>query len=452
MSPIVIKSLTDISSGDTAWMLTSAALVLMMTVPGLALFYGGLVRQKNVLATMMQSFMLMAVVSIVWALVGYSLAFDVGSPFIGGFRFSFLREVGAAPCEYAPTIPHTVWMVYQLMFAIITPALICGAYAERMKFSSMLIFSILWLLGVYCPMAHRVWGKGGLFNAFAGTPGMNIPALDFAGGTVVHISSGVSALVCAVVLGRRRGLGKGPIPPHCLVLSVIGAGLLWVGWFGFNAGSALSAGGLAASAFVATHFAASAGAIGWVMMEWFKTGKPTVLGAISGAVAGLVVITPASGFTTGMYGMLMGFIGGIACYWAATALKSKLGYDDALDAFGVHGVGGTVGAMLTGVFAVAAINGKSGWIEGNHAQLLDQLTATGATCLMAIVGSLVLLKITDLVCGGLRVEESQEVEGLDRSLHGEAGYEMDESGESEIAAEEPDSTPAEAAMAFSAAS
>jgi Amt family ammonium transporter len=452
MSPVVIKSVTDISSGDTAWMLTSAALVLMMTAPGLALFYGGLVRQKNVLATMMQSLMLMAVVSIVWALVGYSLAFDVGTPVIGGLRFAFMREVGAAPCEYAPTIPHTAWMVYQLMFAIITPALICGAYAERMKFSSMLIFSILWLLGVYCPMAHMVWGKGGLFNAFAGTPGMNIPALDFAGGTVVHISSGVSALVCAVVLGRRRGLGNGPIPPHCLVLSVIGAGLLWVGWFGFNAGSALSAGGLAASAFVATHFAASAGAIGWVAMEWIKTGKATVLGAISGAVAGLVVITPASGFTTGMYGMLMGLIGGIACYWAATALKSKLGYDDALDAFGVHGVGGTVGALLTGIFAVAAINGKSGWIEGNRAQFVDQLTATGVTCLVAIVGSLVLLKVTDWICNGLRVDELQEIEGLDRSLHGEAGYEMDEAGESASLAEEPTSATAEAAMAFSAAS
>ena len=452
MSPIAIKSISDISSGDTAWMLTSAALVLMMTAPGLALFYGGLVRQKNVLATMMQSLMLMAVVSIAWALVGYSLAFDVGTPVIGGLRFAFLRDVGAAPCEYAPTIPHTAWMVYQLMFAIITPALICGAYAERMKFSSMLIFSILWLLCVYCPMAHMIWGKGGLFNAFAGTPGMNIPALDFAGGTVVHISSGVSALVCALVLGRRRGLGNGPIPPHCLVLSVIGAGLLWVGWFGFNAGSALSAGGLAASAFVATHFAASAGAIGWVAMEWFKTGKATVLGAISGTVAGLVVITPASGFTTGMYGMLMGFLGGIAWYWASTALKSKLGYDDALDAFGVHGIGGTVGAVLTGIFAVAAINGKSGWIEGNRTQLLDQLTAVGVTCLVAIVGSLVLLKVTGWLCGGLRVDETEEIEGLDRSLHGESGYEMDEPAGLDYPVDEPIAAPAQGAMALTGAS
>jgi len=452
MPPIEIKALSDISSGDTAWMLTSAALVLMMTAPGLALFYGGLVRRKNVLATMMQSLMLMAVVSIVWTVVGYSLAFDVGTPFIGGLRFAFLRDVGAPPCEYAPTIPHTAWMVYQLMFAIITPALICGAYAERMKFSSMVVFSVLWLLGVYCPMAHMVWGKGGLFNAFAGPAGFHLPALDFAGGTVVHISSGVSALVCALVLGRRRGLGEDPMPPHCLVLSVVGAGMLWVGWFGFNAGSALSAGGLAASAFVATHLAACGGLVGWVAMEWFKTGKPTVLGAISGAVAGLVVITPASGFTTSMYGMLMGFLGGIACFWAATTLKQKLGYDDSLDAFGVHGIGGTVGAVLTGVFAVAAINGKSGWIEGNRDQLFHQLTATGVTWLIAIAGSLVLLKATELFCGGLRVDEAQEMEGLDLSLHGEAGYEMDEAAVLANMDGETPIRPAEPAMALSGAS
>src|SRR4051794_26121939 len=308
--PVAIQpDAKNVSSGDTAWMLTSAALVLMMTGPGLALFYSGLVRRKNVLATMMQSFILMAAVTVVWAIVGYSLAFDSGTSFIGGLRFAFLREVAGAPCEYAPTIPHTTWMVYQLMFAIITPALICGAYAERMKFSAMLAFSIGWLLIIYCPLAHMVWGKGGLFNW---TPGMgdsamNIPALDFAGGTVVHISSGISALVCALVLGKRLGYGRIPMPPHSVVLSVIGAALLWVGWFGFNAGSALAANALASNAFVTTHLAAAAATLGWMLIEWMKGGKPTVLGAISGAVAGLVVIPPAAGFTTPMYAIIMGF-------------------------------------------------------------------------------------------------------------------------------------------------
>ncbi|MGE5608288.1 MAG: ammonium transporter, partial [Bacillota bacterium] len=313
-----------IDTGDTAWMLTSSALVLMMTGPGLALFYSGLVRRKNVLGTMMQSFVLMAMVSVVWAIVGYSLAFDAGNSFIGGLRFAFLREVGNDPAEYAATIPHTTWMVFQLMFAIITPALICGAYAERMKFSSMLLFSVLWLLVIYCPMAHMVWGKGGLFNAFLGG---KIGALDFAGGTVVHISSGVSALMCALILGKRRGYGEIPMPPHSVVLSVIGAALLWVGWFGFNGGSALAANGLASSAFVVTHFAAAAAALGWMFAEWIKTGKPTVLGAISGAVAGLVVITPASGFTTPMYALIMGAAGGVVCFFAATVVKQILGYD-----------------------------------------------------------------------------------------------------------------------------
>ncbi|MBC8108410.1 MAG: ammonium transporter [Anaerolineae bacterium] len=424
VAPVEMKDVKDVSAGDTAWMLTCAALVLMMTGPALALFYGGLVRRKNVLATMMQSFMLMAIVSVLWAIVGYSLAFDVGNPFIGGLRFAFLRGVGSAPVEYAGTIPHTTFMVYQLMFAIITPALICGAYAERMKFSAMAIFSSLWLLVVYCPMAHMVWGKGGLFNAFL--PGdLNIPALDFAGGTVVHISSGISALVCALVLGKRVGFGKTPMPPHSVVISVIGAALLWVGWFGFNGGSALAAGGLASNAFVATHFAAAAGALGWVIVEWIRTKHPTVLGAISGAVAGLVVITPASGFTTPMWGMLMGLIGGIACYLASTSLKRALGYDDSLDAFGVHGVGGTVGAVLTGVFAVAEINGKSGLIEGNGRQLLNQLIATGATIVFATIGAYVLLKLTQLIVG-LRVTAEEESLGLDLTQHGEAGYNFDD--------------------------
>ena len=438
VEPVEIKKLEDINTGDTAWMLVSTALVLMMTGPGLALFYSGLVRRKNVLATMMQSFILMAAVSVVWAVVGYSLAFDAGNPFIGGLRFAFLREVAAAPVEYAATIPHTNWMAYQLMFAIITPALICGAYAERMKFSSMLLFSIAWLLAIYCPLAHMVWGKGGFFNAFSnGT----IPALDFAGGTVVHISSGVSALVCALVLGKRRGYGKVPMPPHSVVLSVIGAALLWVGWFGFNGGSALAANGLASNAFVATHFAAAAATIGWVLAEWLKSGKPTVLGAISGAVAGLVVITPAAGFTTPMWGMLMGFIGGMVCFFAATSLKHALGYDDSLDAFGVHGVGGTLGAILTGVFAVGAINGKPGLIDGNAAQLGHQIVATLITWGFAAIGTLVILKVVDVICG-LRVSESEEHEGLDLTQHGESGYNLEEAfgsafGEGEGSSSQP---------------
>jgi Amt family ammonium transporter len=443
LSPVEIKDVKDINSGDTAWMLTSAALVLMMTGPALALFYGGLVRRKNVLSVMMQSFMLMAIVSVVWALIGYSLAFDTGNAFIGGVRFAFLREVGFAPCEYGPTIPHTTWMIFQLMFAIITPALICGAYAERMKFSAMALFSTLWLVLVYCPMAHMVWGKGGLLNAFLPGPGMNFPALDFAGGTVVHISSGVSALVCALVLGKRVGFGKTAMPPHSVVLSFIGAAMLWVGWFGFNGGSALASNGLASSAFATTHFAAAAAALGWVALEWIKTGKPTVLGAISGAVAGLVVITPASGFTTPMWGLVMGFIGGGVCMISATVIKAKLGYDDSLDAFGVHGVGGTLGALLTGVFAVAAINTKGGVVDGHPGQMIPQLVAVGITWAFAIVGSVVLLKIVD-VAVGLRVPAAEEIEGLDVTQHGEAGYHMEESTDATLVDEVMSGRPASA--------
>jgi Amt family ammonium transporter len=429
-----------IDTGDHAWMLVSAALVLMMTGPGLALFYSGLVRRKNVLATMMQSFILMAIVSVVWALVGYSLAFAEGNPFIGGLRFAFLREVFQSPCEYAQTIPHTTWMVYQLMFAIITPALICGAYAERMKFSSMVIFSILWLLVIYCPMAHMVWGKGGLFNwGFPDMVGLGtadakpsklfIPSLDFAGGTVVHISSGVSALVCALLLGKRLGYGKTPMPPHSLVLSVIGAALLWVGWFGFNAGSALSAGSLSSSAFVSTHFAAAAATLGWLFIEWIKTGKPTVLGAISGAVAGLVVITPAAGFVGPMSGLAMGFIGGIVCFLGATVVKNMLGYDDSLDAFGVHGIGGTLGAILTGIFANKGINSLigddyNGVLFGGK-QVINQLIVTAITWVLAGVGAFILLKLVDVVIG-LRVSTDDEVEGLDLSQHGESGYHLED--------------------------
>ncbi|MGE5611509.1 MAG: ammonium transporter [Bacillota bacterium] len=422
-APVEIKDLKDISSGDTAWMLTSAALVLMMTGPGLALFYSGLVRRKNVLATMMQSFILMAAVSIVWVVVGYTLAFDAGNPILGGFRFAFLREVGGAPCEYAPTIPHTTWAAYQMMFAIITPALICGAYAERMKFSSMLLFSILWLLGIYCPMAHMVWGKGGFFNAFAGG---SIPVLDFAGGVVVHLTSGISALICALVLGKRHGYGRIPMPPHSVVLAVIGATLLWVGWFGFNAGSALSAGALASNAFLVTHIAGAMAALSWMAVEWFKTGKPTVLGAISGAVAGLAMVTPASGFTTPMYALVIGAIAGVACFCGATVLKQLLGYDDTLDAFGVHGVSGILGTLLTGVFAVGAVNaGKAGLVDGNPRQLLYQLIAVAVTTAISVIGTLVFLKVVDLVCG-LRVSEAEEYEGLDLTQHGESGYNLEE--------------------------
>jgi Amt family ammonium transporter len=331
------------------------------------------------------------------------------------------------PSEYAASIPHQLWMVYQCMFAVITPALICGAYAERMKFSSMLMFSVLWLLCIYCPMAHMVWGKGGLLNAWSGG---KFAAIDFAGGTVVHVASGVSALVCCLVMGKRRGFGKVPMTPHSVVLSVIGAALLWVGWFGFNAGSALTANTLAVSAFCTTHFAAAGATIGWLLAEWLKTGKPTVLGAISGAVAGLVVITPASGYVDINSAMIMGLIGGVACFFSATSLKHALGYDDSLDAFGVHGMGGTIGAILTGVFARYAINGppsyadKLGLIEGGGA-LTNQLVATALTWVLAAVGSFILLKVTD-VATGLRVTEADEYDGLDITQHGERGYNLDE--------------------------
>src|SRR3989440_3823257 len=326
------------SAGDNAWMLVCAAFVLMMTGPGLALFYGGLVRRKNVLTTMMQSFILMAVVTVLWALFGYSMAFAEGTPFAGGLAYAFLRGVGSAPNDaYAATIPQQTFMIYQLMFAVITPALITGAFAERMKFSAMLAFTVLWTSIVYFPLAHMVWGKGGFLNAALGGA---VPALDFAGGTVVHISSGFSALVCALVIGRRVGYPREPMQPHSLVLSFIGACMLWVGWFGFNAGSALAAGSLATSAFVATHFAAAAATLGWTTAEWVRNGKPTVLGAISGAVAGLVGITPASGFVTPMSALVIGFVTGLGCFLMVTVVKKLFGYDDSLDVFGVHGEDG----------------------------------------------------------------------------------------------------------------
>jgi Amt family ammonium transporter len=411
------------SAGDNAWMLVSAALVLMMTGPGLALFYGGLVRKKNVLGTMMQSFILMAIVTVLWALFGYSMAFGPGSSFIGGFDFAFMRGVGAAPdADYAATIPAQTFMVYQLMFAIITPGLIAGAFAERMKFSAMVVFMILWAVIVYNPMAHMVWGKGGLLNAALGG---KIPTLDFAGGTVVHVTSGVSALVCALYLGKRIGFPKTPMPPHSVVLSFIGACLLWVGWFGFNAGSALAAGSLATSAFVATHFATAAAVLGWAGSEWIRNGKPSVLGAISGAVAGLVAITPASGFVSPMSALIIGLCAGVFCYLMCSKVKKIFGYDDSLDAFGVHGAGGTLGALLTGIFASSAVNpiGK-GLLEGNARQFLNQLIGTAIAWGLAIVGTLIILKIVDVVIG-LRVSEEHEVQGLDLSQHGEEGYNLE---------------------------
>nr|WP_228486762.1 ammonium transporter [Paludibaculum fermentans] len=420
------------TSGDNAWMLVSCALVLLMTGPGLALFYGGLVRSKNVLGTMMHSFILMALATVLWAVVGYSLAFSEGNAFVGGFKYIFLHGVGVDPNpDYAATIPQLTFMAFQLMFAIITPALISGAYAERIKFSAMLVYTTLWLLIVYFPMAHMVWGKGGLLNAFLGG---KIPCFDFAGGTVVHITSGISALVAAIYLKPRQGYQVEPMRPHSLVLSFIGACLLWFGWFGFNAGSALGAGGLATSAFVATHFGAAAAAIGWLLAEWFRSGKPSVLGGISGCVAGLVAITPASGFVDPMSALIIGFIAGVFCYFMVVVVKNKFGYDDSLDAFGVHGAGGTLGALLTGVFATNAVNnalkdpsGKAlplGLVDGNGGQIVNQAIGVAIALVLGAVGSFICLKVADLTCG-LRATADQEVEGLDLSMHGEEGYNLE---------------------------
>jgi Amt family ammonium transporter len=418
-----------VSNADNAWMLISSALVLMMTGPGLALFYSGLVRKKNVLGTMMHSFAMMAIISLLWAVLSFSLAFDSGTSFIGGLHHLFLRDVGLQPdADYGSTISLQTFMIYQLMFAIITPALITGAFAERMKFSAMALFLSLWSLLVYAPMAHMVWGKGGLLNASLGG---RFPTLDFAGGTVVHITSGVSALMCALYLGKRLGYPTEKMTPHSLVLSFIGACLLWVGWFGFNAGSALAAGTLATSAFVSTHFAAAAAALSWAGAEWIFKGKPSALGGISGAVAGLVAITPASGFVTPMSGIIIGLITGVVCYFMVVVVKAKFGYDDSLDAFGVHGAGGTLGAILTGVFASSAINPifkdasgnplPSGALEGNWHQLGNQLAGIAMAWVISIVGTLALLKLVDLAIG-LRVPEKAETEGLDISQHGEEGY------------------------------
>lgn len=416
----------ELNGADTAWMLTSSALVLMMTAPGLALFYGGLVRKKNILGVMMQCFFLMGIMSIVWALWGYSLAFDDHAPgsmgLIGGTKYMFLNNVipymdgDTAVVPMAGSIPQSIHMVFQLMFFIITPALIAGAYAERMKFSTMVVFSILWGTFIYCPIAHWVWGPHGwlLEGKFE--------AFDFAGGTVVHISSGFSALVVSLVLGKRIGFGSDSMRPHNMTYTCIGAALLWVGWFGFNAGSAGAANAAAANAFVATHLAASAGVVAWAGAEWMFRGKPSILGACSGGVAGLVCITPACGVVNPLHGIILGLAAGFVCYFACTTIKSKFGYDDSLDAFGVHGVGGMLGALLTGVFATPAVQeGATGLLMGNVGQFVNQAISIVASGALAVVGTIILLKILDATMG-LRVSEEDEVRGLDISQHGEEGY------------------------------
>ena len=419
-------------AGDNAWMLISSALVLLMTGPGLALFYSGLVRRKNVLGTMMQSFAMMAVITLLWAVCGYSLVFAPGNSFIGGLQYFFLHGVGGEPnATYAPTIPHQTFMIYQSMFAIIAPALIAGAFAERVRFGAMLIFSVLWSFLVYFPIAHMVWGQGGFLNPFLGG---RIPVFDFAGGTVVHITSGFSALVTALYIGRRRGYPEEMIVPHNLVLSFTGACLLWVGWFGFNAGSALGASSLATSAFVATHFASAAGAISWMLAEKIRNGKASALGAISGAVAGLATVTQGAGFVQPFSAVLIGFIAGAVCYVMVAMVKQRFKYDDTLDAFGVHGVGGFVGCLLTGVFATRLVNSTLhlsngqlaplGWIDGNPAQVLNQFIGAIIGIVLSVVGTLIALKVTSLITP-LRVNAEQESVGMDVALHGEEGYNFD---------------------------
>ncbi|HZZ08895.1 MAG TPA: ammonium transporter [Candidatus Binataceae bacterium] len=407
-----------LDSGDTGWLLISSALVLLMTAPGLALFYGGMVRRKNVLAILMQSFILAALVSIQWLLFGYSLAFSPGNAFIGGLQWVGLNGVSATQPypAYATTVPHQAYMIFQCMFAVITPALITGAVAERISFKGFLVFSLLWMTLIYDPLAHWVWGVGGWLH--------DMGALDFAGGTVVHISSGTSALAAALIVGQRRGFLREPMPPHNLTLTLTGAGLLWFGWFGFNAGSALAANGLATSAFVATHIGAAAAALGWVFAEWIVLGKPTTLGVASGVVAGLVAITPASGYVGPMPAMVIGLVAGVVCFFAVR-LKARFGYDDALDVVGVHAVGGIWGALATGLFASIAVNaaGGNGLFFGNPRQFLIQAVAVTATISFAFVGSFILLKVTDALVG-LRVSSDAEILGLDLSEHDENAYEF----------------------------
>lgn len=410
-APAWAQAEPTLNSGDTAWMLTATALVLMMTIPGLALFYGGMVRKMNVLSVIMQSFAITCLVSVLWMIAGYSLAFMGGNAFIGDLSRIFLKgmEVGAL----SGTIPESVFMCFQMTFAIITPALITGAFADRMKFSAMLLFTALWSLLVYSPIAHMVWGAAGLM--------FNKGILDFAGGTVVHINAGIGGLVAALVIGKRQGYGRTPMPPHNLVYSVTGAGLLWVGWFGFNAGSALTSGGTAGMAMTVTQIATAAAGLSWMFVEWVLKKHPSVLGIISGAVAGLVAITPASGFVDPTGALIIGIVAGIICFFGATTVKNLLGYDDALDAFGVHGIGGIVGAILTGVFATQAVKGGDapvGLIDGNGWQVVTQIEGILLTLLWSGIGTFIILKIVDLIVG-LRVTEEIERDGLDLGLHGE---------------------------------
>ena len=438
-APAAAPKEPELNAGDNAWLLTSSALVLMMTGPGLALFYGGLVRKKNVLGVMMQCIFLMCLMSVLWAIYGYTLSFggDTATPppkWIGNFDHLCMNGVQAewtggashTPMHSALAIPRLTHMLFQGMFFIITPALICGAFAERMKFSAMVLFSILWGTVVYVPLCHWVWGGGILMYGSENARSIcNGGALDFAGGTVVHISSGVSALVCALLLGKRLGYGSEPMPPHNLTYTAIGAAMLWVGWFGFNAGSALAANKLAATAFAATHFAAASAGITWAALEWFIRGKPTVLGTCSGVVAGLVCITPAAGYVTPMPALMMGIAVGVVCYLACTALKAHFKYDDSLDAFGIHGVGGTLGAILTGIFATRAtgafVDQPLGLLEGGTKVFSAQIIAVLVTWGLAIVATFLILKVLDATIG-LRVSRQAEIEGLDFSQHGEEGY------------------------------
>ncbi len=412
MAETIEELLPAIDSGDTAWLLTSTVVVLMMTIPGLALFYAGMVRKMNALAIMMQCFTIACLISVLWMVAGYSLAFGAGNWFIGDFSNFFLA--GLSVDSISGTIPETVFMTFQMTFAIITPALIVGAFADRMKFSGLLLFITLWSLLVYAPICHMVWTSNGLIWAWG--------VLDFAGGTVVHINAGIAGLVACIVLGKRAGYPRVPFPPHNLGLSLIGASLLWVGWFGFNAGSALSAGAGAGMAMAVTQIATAAAALTWMAAEWLIKGKPSILGIISGAVAGLVAITPAAGFVLPSGGLVIGLAAGVICFFAATTIKNALGYDDSLDVWGVHGVGGIVGAILTGVFATSAVTGAEapvGLIDGNAGQVVTQIYGVAATLLYGGVASFILLIVTRAVTG-LRVSDDTEREGLDIALHGES--------------------------------
>jgi ammonium transporter, Amt family len=409
-----------LSPGKVAWMLTSSALVLMMTAPGLALFYGGLVRKKNILGVMMQCMFLMGLMTVVWGVIGYSFAFGGDDPYVGNLDHILMKGIIAdGVLSEVDWANNSIFFVFQGMFFIITPALICGAFAERMKFSTMCVFSVLWGLFVYCPICHWVWDDYGWLCEW--NEAAKFPALDFAGGTVVHISSGVSALLCALLIGKRIGYPQEQMPPHNLTYTCIGAALLWVGWFGFNAGSAVDANASAVNAFVATHMCAAAGVLGWSAVEWLLHGKPSILGACSGAVAGLVCITPASGSCTPAAAIPMGLIAGVVCYYACAKLKLKFGYDDSLDAFGIHGVGGTIGALLTGVFATTNLAGHGGVLDGNPGQMVPQIVSIVATIVFALIGTFIILKVLDAVMG-LRVSQDEEVQGLDVSQHGEEGY------------------------------